>query len=62
MLNEQRNAIVTRKALDNNMVYSDLCKMGGVKVAFHGSCRASDYFLGKSELMEPMEEMTEAAS
>lgn len=34
----------------------------GVKVAFHGSCRASDYFLGKSELMEPIEEMTEAAS
>lgn len=37
-------------------------KWGGVKVAFHGSWRASDYFWGKSELMEPIEEMTEAAS
>lgn len=34
----------------------------GVSIAFHGSCRASGYFLGKSELMEPIEEMTEAAS
>lgn len=61
-MNEQRNAIVTRKALDSKVVYNDLYKMGGGESCFSWSCRASDYFLGKSELMEPMEEMTEAAS
>lgn len=44
------------------MCYIMIYMKWGVRVAFHGSCRASDYFLGKSELMEPIEEMTEAAS